>query len=46
MINAERDLALRGKGVAAEKRHASRAVLFGRDDNIGATVTASAVVSY
>ena len=46
MINADGDFGLRGKGAAAEKRSASRAVLFGRDDNIGATVTVRAVVSY
>ena len=39
MINADGDTGLRGKGVAAEKRLASQAVLFGRDENIGATVT-------
>ena len=46
MINADGDFGLRGKGTAAEKGSASQAVLVGRDDNIGATVTVSAVVSY
>ena len=46
MINADGDFGLRGKGVAAEKGWAAQAVLFGRVDNIGATVTARAVVSY
>ena len=38
MINADGDIGLRGKGAAAEKKHASQAVSFGRDENIGATV--------
>ena len=46
MINADGDVGLRGKGAAAEKRYVSQAVLFGRDENIGATVTVSTVVSY
>ena len=46
MINADGDEGLRGKGTAAEKRYVSQAVLFGRDENIGATVTVSTVVSY
>ena len=44
MINADGDFGLRGKGAAAEKRSASRAVLFGRDENIGATVTLTSCI--
>ncbi len=39
MINAIGDTRLRGKGETAENTYAARAYLFGRDDNIGATVT-------
>jgi hypothetical protein len=39
MINAIGDIRLRGKGEAAENKYVARAYLFGRDDNIGATVT-------
>ena len=46
MISTDRDSGPCGKGDAAEKGYVAHTVLFGRDENIGATVTAEAVVSY
>ena len=46
MINAIGDTRLRGKGETAENTYAARAYLFGRDDNIGATVTPRSVALF
>ena len=40
MISADRDVGLRGKGKAAENVRVAHTLAFGRDEKIGATVTA------
>ncbi|MBR5616047.1 MAG: hypothetical protein IKW66_04425 [Clostridia bacterium] len=46
MISTSGDIGLCGKGEAAENSYAARAYLFGRDENIGATVTEYSVLRY
>ena len=46
MISADRDVGLRGKGKAAENGRVAHTPPFGRDEKIGATVTAFAVLCY
>ena len=46
IINTSRDTGSCGKGEAAESMCAARACIFGRDDNIGATVTECSVLRY
>ena len=46
MISADRDFGLRGKGKAAENGRVAHTPPFGRDEKIGATVTAPAVLCY
>ena len=46
MISADGDKGLRGKGKAAENVRVAHTLAFGRDEKIGATVTALAVLCY
>lgn len=46
MISTDRDDGSCGKGIAAENGTVAHTLPFGRDEKIGATVTAEAVLCY